>query len=129
MFGARPVVFVVAKTPDRALAMLAKKLDDLVVFQQDKKLAAVVHFLGETNDETKEKIKEFGEELDLKRVPLAVTSDTEPLKIDAAAEVTVMIYRGKTVKANYALAKDGLDQKTIEAIISSTESMLKEPGS
>ena len=79
--------------------MLVKKMDDLVVLRQDKKLAAVVNFLGETNDETKEKIKEFGEELDLKKVPLAVTTDTEPLKINDAAEVTVMIYRGKTVKA------------------------------
>jgi hypothetical protein len=128
VLGARPVVFIVARTPDRALTMLVKKTDDLVVLQQDKKLAAVVNFLGEINDETKEKIKEFGKELDLKKVPLAVTTDAEPLKINDAAEVTVMIYRGKTVKANYALAKDRLDQKTIEAIINSTESMLNEPG-
>ena len=108
--------------------MLVKKMDDLVVLRQDKKLAAVVNFLGEINDETKEKIKEFGKELDLKKVPLAVTTDSEPLKINDAAEITVMIYRGKTVKANYALAKDRLNQKTIEAIINSTESMLHEPG-
>lgn len=108
--------------------MLVKKIDDLVVLQQDKKLAAVVNFLGETNDETKERIKEFGEQLGLKKVPLAATTDAEPLQINDTAEVTVMIYRGKTVKANYALAKDRLDQKTIEAIINSTESMLNEPG-
>jgi hypothetical protein len=128
VLGARPVVFIVARTPDRALTMLVKKMDDLVVLQQDKKLAAVVNFLGEVNDETNGKIKEFGKELDLKKVPLAVTTEAEPLKINDAAEVTVMIYRGKTVKANYALAKDRLDQKTIEAIINSTESMLNEPG-
>ena len=108
--------------------MLVKKMDDLVVRQQDKKLAAVVNFLGQINDETKEKIKEFGEELGLKKVPLAVTADPEPLQINDAAEVTVMIYRGKTVKANYAVAKDRLDQKTIEAIINSTQNMLNEPG-
>lgn len=108
--------------------MLVKKIDELVVLQQGKKLAAVVNFLGDIKDETKEKIKEFGEQLGLRKVPLAVTTDAEPLQISDAADVTVMIYRGKRVKANYALAKDGLDQKTIEAIIHSTESMLNEPG-
>ena len=121
------MVFIVARTPDRAFT-IGQEDGRLGVLRQDKKLAALVNFLGENNDETKEKIKEFGKKLGLKKVPLAVTTDSERLKIDEAAEITVMIYRGKTVKANYALAKDRLNQKTIQAIINSTESMLHEPG-
>ena len=53
------------------------------------------------------------EKYHLKKVPLAATTDSDKFKINDAAEVTVMIYRGKPVKADYALAKGDLDQKTI----------------
>ena len=107
--------------------MLVKKIDALVVAQQEKKLAAVVNFPGEADDETTEKIKKFGEKQRLKKVPLAVTSDGDKFEINDDAEVSVMIYRGKKVKFNYALGKGGLDQKTVAAIVKDTKKMLKEP--
>jgi hypothetical protein len=45
-----------AKTPDRVLAMLVKKLDKMVAAHQDQKLAAVVNILGEPTDRAKKKI-------------------------------------------------------------------------
>jgi len=107
--------------------MLVKQVDAMVVAQHEKKLAAVVNFLGEANDETKEKIEEFGEKLALKAVPLAITTDGDKFEISDDAEVTVMIYRRKKVKFNYALAKGALDQKTVAAIVESVKKMLAEP--
>ncbi len=120
------MVFIIAKTPDDALAMLVKQIDAMVVAQHEKKLAAVVNFLGEADDKTKEKIKEFGEKLALKEVSLVTTADGDKFKISDDAEVTVMIYQRKKVKFNYALVKGGLDQKTIAAIIESVKKMLAE---
>jgi len=107
--------------------MLVKELDAMVVAQKDKKLAAVVNFVGEAKGETKEKIKKFGEKLHLNKVPLVATTDVKPFKISDDAEVTVMTYRGKKVRFNYALPKGGLDQKTVAAIIEDTKKMLAEP--
>jgi hypothetical protein len=106
--------------------MLVKDIDALIVAQQEKKLAAVVNFVGEPKDELKEKIKKFGDKQALKKVGLAVTKDTGPLKISDGAEVSVMIYHRKKVKFNYALAKDGLDEKTVAAIVGDVKKMLKE---
>ena len=96
----RPVVFIVAKTPDEPLAMLVNKIDAMVVLQQEKKLAAVVNFVGKGSDKEKEKIKQFGKDHRWKKVPLTIISEGKGLKIDDAAEVTVMLYRGKKVKFN-----------------------------
>ena len=101
--------------------MLVKQIDAMVVAQHEKKLAAVVNFLGEADDKTKEKINEFGKKLALKEVPLAITTDGDKFKISDDAEVTVMIYRGKKVKFNYAMAKGGLDEKTVATIVESSE--------
>jgi hypothetical protein len=121
------VVFIFAKTADEELAMLAKEIDALVVSEKEKKLAAVINIVGEANDELAEKLKKFGEKQGLKKVPLAATTDGDVFEINDKAEVTVMTYRGKKVKFNYALAKGGLDKKTIAAIVEDTKKMLAEP--
>jgi len=107
--------------------MLVKKMDKIVAAHQDEKLAAVVNILGEANDRAKKKIYKFGEKHDLKKVPLAITTDGDKFKINDAAAVSVMIYRGKKVKANYALAEGELNLRTVARIVKSTKKMLKEP--
>jgi hypothetical protein len=124
------VVFIVAKTPGGPLAMLVSKIDAIVAPQapqQAKKLAAVVNFVGAATDKEREKIKKFGARYRLKRVPLTIITDGEDLKIDDAAEVTVMLYRDKKVKFNYSLAKGSLNQKTIAAIVQNAKKMLAMP--
>ena len=109
------------------MAMLVKKLDKMVAAHQDQKLSAVVNILGETTDRAKKKIYNFGEKHDLQKVPLAITNDGDIFKINDAAAVTVMIYRGRKVKFNYALPEGGLDLRTIAKIVKSTKKMLNEP--
>jgi hypothetical protein len=109
------------------LAGLVKQLDAMVAAQQEKKLAAVLNIVGEANDEMKAKIKSFGEKGGLKKIPLVATTEGGKFKVNAEAEVTVMLYRGKKVKFNFALAKGELDAKTIAAIVDSTDKMLAMP--
>jgi len=121
------VVFLFAKTADDALAGLVKKIDALVVAQEEKKLAAVVNIVGPATDEAKAAIKAFGEKAGLKKVPLTLTTDAAKFKVSGDAEVTVMLYRGKKVQFNLAVAKGGLDEKTVAAILEATKKMLAEP--
>jgi hypothetical protein len=107
--------------------MLVNKLDKMIAAHQDQKLAAVVNILGETTDKAKKKIYKFGEKHDVKKVPLALTADGDKFEINDAASVTVMIYRGRRVKFNYALPEGGLDLRTVTKIVKSTKKMLAEP--
>jgi hypothetical protein len=118
------VVFVFAKTADDALAGLAKEIDTLVAANQEKKLAAVINFTGEANDDTKAKIKEFGEKHELKNVALTLTADAKRFQINDDAEVTVMHYKGKKVLFNAAVAKGGLGKEAVAAIVEGTKKIL-----
>jgi hypothetical protein len=113
-----------AKTPDDALASLAKQIDKLVADNQEKKLAAVINFTGEPTDDYKAKIAEFGTKHNLKNVALTVTADADRFKINDQAEVTVMHYKGKTVKSNHAVAAGGLNAEAIKSILEGTKTIL-----
>ena len=79
-----------------------------------------------SSDELKAIIKKYGEKQGFKKTPLALITEGELLKINNDAEITVMIYRGKKVRHNYALA-GSLDQKTAAAILADTKKLLLEP--
>jgi hypothetical protein len=121
------VVFIFAKTANDALAGLVKEVDALVAAQQEKKLAAVVNIIGEPTDDLKAKIKVFGDTHGVKKTPLTVTTDGQKFKVTADAEVTVMLYRGKKVKYNFALAKGELNTQMIAQIVDSTNKMVAAP--
>lgn len=113
-----------AKTPDDALASLAKQIDKLVADNQEKKLAAVINFIGEPTDDYKAKIAEFGTKHNLKNVALTITADADRFKISDQAAVTVMHYKGKTVKANHAVPVGGLNAEAVKGILEGTKAIL-----
>jgi hypothetical protein len=113
-----------AKTPDDALASLAKQIDKLVADNQEKKLAAVINFTGEPTDDYKAKIAEFGTKHNLKNVSLTVTADADRFKINDQAEVTVMHYKGKTVKSNHAVAAGSLNAEAVKSILEGAKAIL-----
>jgi hypothetical protein len=110
---------VFAKNNAAALAGLVKELDKLVAEKKDSKLASVVNILAEEPEKIKEDVAKFVEKNEVKNVALAVTdeSSSKGFKINAEAEVTVMVYRDKKVTANHALKAGGLDAKKIAAIV------------
>ena len=117
-------MFAFAKTPNDALAGLAKQLDKLVADNQEKKLAAVINFIGEPNDETMAKIAEFGQQHSIQNVALTVTADAQKFKVNDAAELTVMCYKGKKVVANHAVGSGGLDEAAVKGIVGGVNSIL-----
>lgn len=117
-------MFAFAKTPDDALASLAKQVDKLVADQQEKKLAAVINFTGEASDDYKAKIAEFATKNNLKNVALTVTADAERFKVDGQAEVTVIYYKAKKVKSRHAVPAGGLNEAAVKEIVAGAKAVL-----
>ena len=114
--GARPVAFVFAKTPNNTLAKLVKQLDKVAAENADAKMANVINFSGEVTDEYVQQIKEFGDKLDLKHTALTTSADGGRFKVNEDAEITVMHYKGKKVKYNFA-SKSALDKDDVQQIV------------
>ena len=117
-------MFALAKTPNDALASLAKQIDKLVADNQEKKLAAVINFTGEPSDDYKAKVAEFGTKHNLKNVALTITADAERFKISDQSEVTVLHYKGKTVKSNHAVPVGGLNEAAVKRIVEGAKAIL-----
>lgn len=107
------------------MASLAKQLDQLVTDNESKKLAAVINFLGEANDENKAKIAEFAKKHNIQKVALTITSDGDKFKLSPDAELTVMHYLGKTVKANHAVATGKIDAAEVKKIVAGAKTILE----
>ncbi len=118
------MVFIFAKTPSDQLASLAKQIDQVVAKNKDKKLSAVINLIGEPTDAYLEKAKRFAQENGLKNVVITVTGDTDRFNVSDAAEVTVMHYKRKRVKFNYAVDKDGFNKEAIDKIVGGISSIL-----
>jgi hypothetical protein len=110
---------VFAKADAANLASLVKQLDKLVADKKDAKLFAVVNLVAEKPDDLKEEAKKFVEKNELKNVALTVTKpeSAKGWKINADADVTVMVYKDKKVTANHAAKSGGIDKKLIEAVL------------
>ena len=119
--GARPVVMVFARTADPKLAKLLKKIEEEVAEHESDKLTSFVNMIGGDADSLKKAAAEFVKSNDLKRIAFVVPEDVKngpaDFKISPDADVTVVCYKGGTVKANHAFAKGQLDDAKIEAIV------------
>jgi hypothetical protein len=113
------------------LASLVKQLDKFVDENKDKKVAAVVNFLGDDPEALKTAVKEFSEKNSVKNVALAVAVDhkdgPKALAISPDADLTVMFYNKKKVTANHAVKKGGLSKDSVSKIIADGKTILEEP--
>src|SRR5262249_11836324 len=66
-----------------------------------------------------ERLKDFARVQGFKHVSLAVDHPNGPpvWKLDKEADVTVLLCNRRTVKANHAIRKGGLDEKAIETVL------------
>ena len=115
------------------MASLVKEIDRVIQANPNKKVGSYVNFIGDDFERLKTAATEFGEKHKISQVPLVVPGGPEiggskywlkPLKINADAEVTVIIYQlapGKVVKANHAFGKGSLNATAIAAIVADIE--------
>jgi hypothetical protein len=128
--GNRPVVMVFSRKPDRALARLVKRLDNVVAQNKDDhNMASFVSLIGEKPDQLTAASKEIVDETKAKNVAFVVPKDQpngpESYKINPEVETTVLIYVKGKVKVNHAIAPGGLTDEEAERIVADTAKILK----
>jgi hypothetical protein len=109
---------IFAREISDSLTSLVKKIDEATAANKSARMGSFVVFLSD--DEGMEaKIKELAKKLDLKHTVLTLDNPAGPKGHEVAkeADVTVVLYTKREVKANHAFKKGSLKEKDIEAII------------
>jgi len=115
--GSNPVAMVFAREATPELTKLIKKLDGCCAKNTDCKMGSFVVFCS--NEEGLEtKLKKVAKDAELKNVVLSIDNPAGPegYKVAKDAGVTVVLYKNRTAKANFAFKKGELKQKDIDAI-------------
>jgi hypothetical protein len=107
------------------LTSLVKKID-AVNQKQGKKMMSFAIFLSDKEGIEKE-LKNLAVKEELKEFVLAKDSPAGPKGYDVAkeADVTVVLYVGRDVKANHAFKKGQLNQKAVDAIMADMPKILE----
>jgi hypothetical protein len=119
-------VFARSLTDD--LASLVKGIDSFVDTNKSQQAAAFVVLLTSDPDADEAKLKEFAKKHDIKHVPLTLfdgESGPPNYKVAKDAEVTVMLWKQRNVKANHAFAKGELNDSTVKKVLADTPKILK----
>ena len=117
--GENPVAVVFARSADDpAVTKLVKALDKATEKNSNCEMGSFVVYLS-ADERLEPKLKDMAQKTGLKNIVLSIESPEGPTgyKIARDADVTVLLYKERTVKANYAFEKGKLDAKAIDTIV------------
>ena len=125
-FGGSPVAMVFARSATPEVAALVRKLDAAIAKNQDAEMAGCAIFCSDESG-LKGKLEELAKKADIKNVILAIDNPAGPKDYNIAkdADVVVVMYVDRTVKANHAFRKGELNEKAIDKILADVPSILK----
>ena len=125
--GNSPVVCVFA--PDhRALTSLFKQLDARIASGKDG-LKALVVFLTDNPQDTARKLEALAARCALEHVPLTLVNNPygpQDYKIAEDAEVTILMWKGPTVRVNRAYARAGMTEADVKDVLHDLPKVLKD---
>ncbi|MCI0358879.1 MAG: hypothetical protein L0211_10405 [Planctomycetaceae bacterium] len=110
------------------LASLVKQVDEQVGKNKSKDMKAFFVLLTEDADAAAPKLEKLAKDQGITNVPLTVfdgESGPPSYKIAKDADVTVLLWKEQSVKANHAFKKGELNKKGIEAIIADGPKILE----
>ncbi len=119
------MVFAREVTP--GLTSLVKKLDEATAANKKQRMGSFVVFLTKDTDELEPKLKELAKKENLKQTVLAMDNPAGPKghKVAKDADVTVVLYVNRAIKANYAFRKGEMKSSDVEAIVKDLSKILK----
>lgn len=125
-YGDRPVVMIFAREPNAQLGKLLKKVDAACDKNTKAKLASFVVFCSK-GDDLEKNVKKCAKDCDLKKVVLAIDNPAGPegYDVNKDADVTVVLYQERNVKANHAFKKGELKDADVEKIVKDLSKILK----
>ena len=123
--GENPVAMVFARDCNEPVAKLIKKIDEATAKHKTHSMGSFVVFLNDS-PAMKEKLKEVATKEGLKHCVLSIDDPTGPKAygVDKEADVTVVLYNKRTVKANHAFRKGELNERQIEQVVADINKIL-----
>lgn len=126
--GGSPVVAIFAREIDDNLTSLVKKVNKATKENSSKDMGSFVIFLTDDKDEMEKKIKSFADKNGISgETPLAMDNVAGPKSwnLSKDANVTVLLYSGRKVKANFAFEKGKMKEADIEKIMKELPKILE----
>lgn len=126
-YGSNPVALIFAREVTGPLTTLIKKLDESAVRNRTAHLGAVVVFCSD-DEGLENKLKDLARKEGLKQVVLTIDRPAGPQGYDVArdAEVTVILYKRRTVAVNHAFRKGELKDSDADKVLAELETILPE---
>jgi hypothetical protein len=125
--GENPVAMIFAREVSKPLTKLIKKIDGCTAKNSKCDMGSFVVFLNDTEGLDK-KLKSLADQETIKHTVLSIDNPAGPEKYNVSrdADVTVVLYTDRTVKANYAFKKGALKDEDIDKIIADVKKILPE---
>jgi len=123
--GSNPVAMIFAREVSPQLTSLIEKLDACTAKNKGCKMGSFVVFCS--NDEELEgKLKKLAKDKELKKVVLSIDNPAGPkgYKVSKDADVTVVLYVDRTVKANFAYKKGEMKAGDVEKVMKAVPTIL-----
>ncbi|MCE9533258.1 MAG: hypothetical protein K8T89_19340 [Planctomycetes bacterium] len=124
--GQNPVAMIFARDVDENVIALIKKIEAATAANSSAMMGSFVVFLSDNKD-LEGKLKQVAEKTGLKKCVLSIDNPAGPKGYEIAekADVTVVLYVERGVKANHSFAKGGLTPKAIDAIVEDVKKITK----
>jgi hypothetical protein len=126
-YGRRPVVCVMTRTLSDEVASLVKQIEKTVETNKESGIRAFVVLLSFDPEFDEQELEAFAKKHKT-TIPLTLfdgIAGPADYKVTKHAEVTVMQWTNRKVKANRAFAKGKLDKQGIAAIVKDTKKILE----
>jgi hypothetical protein len=116
--GENPVAMVFARENSPELTRLIKKIDEATAKNKDKSMGSFVVYLSDKDGLEKE-LTSMAEKEKIQKTILSIDNPAGPkgYEVAADADVTVVLYTNRKVKANHAFKKGELKDESIEKIV------------
>jgi hypothetical protein len=123
--GMNPVAMVFARECSEPLVKLIKEIEAATVKNKDAGMGSFVVFLSD-DEALKDKLKNVAQKHNLKECILAIDNPAGPngYHVSKDADVTVVLYKERTVKSNFAFKKGELKDKDVEKILADIKKIL-----
>jgi hypothetical protein len=107
------------------LTSLVKKIDEETIKHKSDRMGSFVVFLSD-DEKLQDQLKDFAKKEDIKKCVLTIDNPAGPgpYKVAKDADVTVVLYENRTVKANFAFKRGELNDSAIMHILADIPKIL-----
>ncbi len=129
-YGARPMAVIFTRRIGDDLGRLAERIDRAIARHRDRRLAAVVVYLGPDTADAEQRLKQLAELHHLAFTPLTIYKDSavrlaNQLHISPRASLTVVFCRDTAVQESLSFESDRIGDTAIDTITGKAERLLE----